>query len=108
MMHRVRWAMADDRSGPGPMLRGNVEFDETYVGGRPRGKPGKDRPKRPSGRGTAKAPVMTMVERGGNVRAFPIERVNATTLQGAILGHVDGRSRIMTDEWASYRGIGDC
>jgi transposase-like protein len=35
MMHRVRWSM-DGGGEPGGMLRGAVEVDETYVGGKPR------------------------------------------------------------------------
>jgi hypothetical protein len=53
------------------MLTGRVEVDETYVGGKPRlgNKEG-----RKTGRGTSKAPVVALVERGGSVRAFPIAR----------------------------------
>src|SRR5213594_3275707 len=35
LMHRIRWAMADNSEGP---LGGIVEADETYVGGKPRAK----------------------------------------------------------------------
>jgi hypothetical protein len=35
MMHRVRFAMAEDWKGQ-PKLSGIVESDETYVGGEPR------------------------------------------------------------------------
>lgn len=33
-------------------------------------------------------------------------RVDGATLKGAIRENVDRSSRIMTDEWSSYRGIG--
>jgi hypothetical protein len=46
-----------------------------------------------TGRGTKKTPVVVLVERGGRVRAKPIERVDAANLQGAIREHVDRRSR---------------
>ena len=34
LMHRIRWAMADDHATP-TKLSGTVEVDETYVGGKP-------------------------------------------------------------------------
>ena len=86
------------------LLSGTVEVDETYVGGRPRKEHGKPKAKR--GRGTKKVPVVALVERGGKVRAHKIDSVSAKTLKGAIRENVDRKSRIMTDEWRSYRGIG--
>ena len=53
-----------------------------------------------------KTPVVALVERDGKARAFPIERVNAATLKGAVRENVDRSAMIMTDEWASYRGLG--
>jgi hypothetical protein len=35
-----------------------------------------------------------------------VERVDGATLKGAIRENVDRKARIMTDEWAAYRGIG--
>jgi transposase-like protein len=84
-------------------LKGTIEVDETYVGGKPR--PGSDE-KAKRGRGTKKVPVVALVERDGRVRAHKIERVDGATLKAAIRENVDRSSRIMTDEWSSYRGIG--
>lgn len=101
MAHRIRHAMARDPLKG--MLQGRIEVDETYVGGKPRPHSGvKAKP----GRGTAKTPVVALVERNGNVRAKPIERVDAKTLKTAIRENVDPSSMILTDEWAAYRGIG--
>ena len=53
------------------MLRGIVEADETYVGGKPRKR--NRRPdgggNAPRGRGTSKTPVIGAAERGGKVVA---------------------------------------
>jgi transposase-like protein len=100
LMHRIRFAMADE-PGSTPKLQGIVEADETYVGGKPRYKG-----RNPTGRGTRKTPVMALVERGGNVRALRLPRVNAKNLKRAIREHVHPDSKIMTDELPAYRGAG--
>ena len=99
---RIREAMKKEPMAG--LLKGTVEVDETYVGGKPRKEAGA--PKARRGRGTKKVPVVALVERGGRVRARKIDRVDGATLKGAIRENVDRTSRIMTDEWAAYRGIG--
>lgn len=97
--HRIREAM---RQQPlAGMLKGNVEIDETYVGGKPRYKGHSKR-----GRGTSKAPVVVLVERSGRARSFPVDRVDAKSLHSAAVQHIDSGSTIFTDEFASYLGIG--
>lgn len=111
LMHRIRFAMAIDHDTP-PKLSGTVEADETYVGGKPRYrepystlKPKSHRYR--TGRGTKKAPVFAVVERGGQVRAMPIDRVNKANLGGELRRTVDLRaSRLITDEEASYIKVG--
>ena len=49
---------------------------------------------------------MVLVERNGQARSKPIERVDAVTLKGEIRRKVHKDSTIMTDEWSSYCGIG--
>jgi transposase-like protein len=96
LTHRIREAMRID--GPTEPLKGTVECDETYVGGRATGA---------RGRGARrKTPVMVLVERDGSARAMPIERVTAAQLKGAIRVYVSHDSKIVTDDFASYRGIG--
>ena len=102
-MHRIRLAMTPEKRGRSPKLKGFVECDETYVGGKPRPGTGYHKP----GRGTAKTPVFGMVERGGSIhRARGYGRERCKTLKGAIKECVDAGATIMTDEWPSYRGIG--
>ncbi len=100
LAHRIRAAMKE-----GPLVRGlkgTVEVDETYIGGKPRSK--KDKNKR--GRGTKKTPVMVLVERGGKAFSKPIKKVDASTLKSSIREMVNQQATIMTDEWPSYWGIG--
>lgn len=97
MAHRIRFAMKEEPLAS--MLRGTVEADETYIGGKTHGgKRGRGAPK--------KTAVLALVERNGRVRSKPVERVNAAHLKGAIRESVHVDSRIMTDEWFGYQGIG--
>jgi hypothetical protein len=60
------------------------------------------------GRGSErKTPVLALVERDGRAVSKPVERVDAANLKGTIRELVDKDAAIMTDEWPSYRGIGD-
>lgn len=102
LTHRIRSAMREDPLAS--LLKGVVEVDETYIGGKPR-KGGNGEPNK-RGRGTKKTPVMAMVERKGNIVSKPIENVTAKTLKSAIREAVDKESKIMTDEWGCYEGIG--
>lgn len=97
MAHRIRFAMKQGAFDK--MLRGAVEVDETYVGGKKRG--GK------RGRGSEnKTPVLVLVERSGNARTKVIEHVDRKTLHGEINTHVNPDSTIITDDWPAYKGIG--
>lgn len=74
MLHRIRHAVKA-KSFNKPMS-GVIECDETYIGGRHRGK---------RGRGSEnKTPVFGMVTRGGEIRTMPIPDVKRSTLQGII------------------------
>ena len=102
LMHRIRFAMAPANRQDGGKLRGTVEVDECYIGGR-----GRWKGHRPRGRPNPrdKAPVVGLVERGGRVRALAVADVTAKTLKGAIREHVETSARLMTDEYQCYRGL---
>lgn len=96
LAHRIREAM---RAEPvASLLRGSVQCDETFVGGKPRKGTGKHK----RGRGTKKAPVVAIVETGGRVRSYPVQTVNAETLREALQNHVHPSAQIVTDELGSY------
>ena len=98
LAHRIRLAMRYEPIAS--MLKGTVEVDETYIGGKARG--GK------RGRGAGKKTVvLTLVERDGRARSKPVETISAKDLKGAIRENVDKIARIMTDELPSYKGIGN-
>ena len=97
LAHRIRFAM--QQMPLKAVLKGTVEVDETYIGGKSRlGK---------RGRGSErKTPVVALVERGGKMRTKVVERVSAKALKGAIRENVKKSAAIMTDEFSSYRGLG--
>lgn len=102
MLHRIRFAMADSADGMLGPGGGDVEVDETYVGGKPRYKGTSKR-----GRGTKKQPVVALVQRGGKVKTRTVADVTAKTLKGIIRENVDPSARIITDDNKSYNGIGE-
>jgi transposase-like protein len=106
LAHRIRAAM--DEKTLAPTLKGTVEVDETYVGGKPRNSTRKKYydMNQFKGRGTLKTPVMVLVQRGGGAVSHPVERVDAFNLKSAIIENVNENSTIMTDEWHAYKGIG--
>jgi transposase-like protein len=103
LMHRIRFALAP---GGGQKLKGLVELDETYVGGKVRPHPHRAGRPRKRGRGTRKVPVFAMVERDGGIHRRVVANVSAKTLHAALAGSVDNRSVIVTDEFATYAPIG--
>jgi len=111
MAHRIREAM--NETSPAP-LGGEgkiVEADEAYHGkretpvvsaqrkGRPYTKGGK------SG-GTQKRPIVALVERGGEARAFHMPHVTAKNIRQVLVTHADRKSRLHTDESQLYPTVG--
>jgi hypothetical protein len=91
-----------------PRLSGDLEADETYVGGRPRNKGRRENRKRQGfGAARAKVPVFAIVQRGGDVRAQVMPKVTARNLRDAIRASADVEgSRLRTDDLHPYRKIG--
>src|SRR4051794_6492316 len=85
MSHRIREAMRDGSLGPLGGQGSIVEADETYYGE-------KDDPavrRRPGQRGpVGKRPVVGLVERGGKVRTFHVDKVNKDTVEGIVRKNV--------------------
>ncbi len=95
MGHEIRkHMMAVDGDEP---LGGEVEVDETYVGGH---RPGV------RGRGAAgKTVVLGMLDRDGDVITRVVPNVRRATLQPIIEANVVKGSTVHTDELASYDGL---
>ena len=102
LFHRIREAMAED---PFKLrMGGTVEVDETFIGGKPRIGQVKNKSEARLW-GHRKAKVVTLVERDGRAHSFRAANLSAETLQGAVRRHVARGSRVVTDEWKSYRGL---
>ena len=84
-------------------LSGEVEMDETYIGGRRVGKPGSKRGR--PGPDSHKVAVFGMVQRGGNVVARIVPDVKAKTLLPHAIERVMPASHVFTDELTSYNGL---
>jgi len=100
VQNRIREAMATDQ---GQLLKGIVEMDETYIGGKPRYK-GKSK----RGRGTDKMAVMGAVERGGKVVAKPAaeNKLSFKILSGFVKENIDTKqAELVTDEYRGYSGM---
>lgn len=103
MGHRIRRATKQDKS----MLFGEIEVDETYVGGKSRNKHASARIKGASGRSTENKTVLFgMLQRSGDVKANIIPNVKSETLQDQILEYVDRSSSLYTDDFRGYREVG--
>jgi transposase-like protein len=98
LSHRIRLAMTD--SGTLEKMKGIVEADETYVGGKRKGSGIVGRSLKSN-----KTPVFSLLERGGNVYSQPVERVTSKNLKRIIKKNVDKSAIMMTDDFTSYRGL---
>ncbi len=93
MFNEIRKLMAENVNP----LTGQVEVDETYVGGKRAGR---------RGRGAqGKTVVMGMTEREGSAIAKVVPNVKARTLLPMIAKHISNNSTIFTDELPSYNQI---
>jgi transposase-like protein len=104
MLHRIRLAM---RQGTFEMLSGEVEVDETYIGGKARNMHKAQRARK-VGRGRKagnKVVVVGMVERGGKVRASVVDNIKRRTLQSYVRDAVEPGSAVYTDALPSYTGL---
>jgi len=94
MWKQIRTTLAD---GNGVKFFGSVEVDETYVGGKKRGK---------RGRGSEnKTVVLGMVERKGRAKGIVVPDVKAKTLVPQIEANVTKDATVYTDDLLSYNRL---
>jgi len=109
MLHRIRLAM---KTGTFEKFSGEIEADETYIGGKVINMHA-DR-KRKRGRGTGgvgKAIVMGLLQRNNKTKTSKVKvkhvpNARRETVQGEIFQHVEPGSQVFTDALPSYEKLG--
>jgi transposase-like protein len=108
MLHRIRLAV---QSGSIGKMSGEVEADETYIGGLSRNMNTSRRSRRAKGTGgIGKAIVMGLLERStamkkSRVKLKHIPNVRRKTVQNEIRENVDTKAQLFTDTCGGYSGI---
>jgi transposase-like protein len=107
MDHRIRLSMQDDfygtkLGGDG----GEVEVDESFIGGKARNMHLSERKRRITGTGGKdKTAVMGILERGGKVRTVVVPNRRKKILQEEVHKHVEVGAALYTDALLSYEGL---
>ena len=102
MLQRIRYAMHTGTIE----LDGEVEVDETFIGGKARNMHKAERERKIHGRGpVGKAIVMGLLERHGRVQVAVVPDREAKTLQPRVRAVVKGGAELMTDALPSYKGL---
>lgn len=111
MAHRICEAMREEIGSSSPMGGEGqiVEADETYFGQKetkPKTRTSGE-PFKYGGKGPAtKIAVVSLVERGGRVRSFKVDRADKNTVREIVVTNVRRESRLQTDESRLYTELG--
>jgi transposase-like protein len=103
LLHRIRLAM---QTGTFQKLDGEIEVDETFIGGKARNMHKHTRARRITGTGGKdKAIVAGVLQRGGEMRAAVVSDTRRATLQAGVREHVETGSAVYSDAWVGYSGL---
>ena len=101
--HRIRLMLGDEST---EKLSGEVEADETFIGGKARNMHLAKKARRITGTGTKdKTAVMGILERGGKVKTTVVPNRKKTALQAEVKKHVEAGAALYTDALLSYEGL---
>lgn len=101
MLQRLRLALQDEKGGK---LSGNIEVDETFIGGKSRNMHKSVRARRIKGTGGAgKVAVMGLLDRQTReVRTMVVPNVRRRSLHREVNNHVELGSTVYSDALRSY------
>ncbi len=103
MLHRIRLSHQQKH---GNKLSGQVEADETFIGGKARNMHAHKKARKITGTGGKdKTAVLGILERGGRARTKVIDNTKKKTLQREVREHVLAGSALFTDALKSYEGL---
>src|SRR5580704_7613262 len=107
MLQRARLAVQDPQSGG--KLSGEVEVDETFIGGKARNMHGDVKARKIQGRRgpEGKAIVAAVLERGGKVRAKVVDKRKKKDLHALVRENVELNSALYSDALKSYDGLNE-
>lgn len=101
--HRIRLALT---MGTFNKLSGQIEADETFIGGKARNMHKSERTRKVTGTGGKdKTAVLGIMERGGKVVMKVIDNTKKRTLQKEVREHALAGSALFTDSLESYEGL---
>lgn len=103
MLHRLRHA-AETKSFNGPM-DGDVEVDETYIGGKAKNMHAVQRKTKEQYRN--KATVIGVLKRDGELRAAHLPNSTRETIQNTVRENVSTDARLITDRAQQYKTLHD-
>ncbi len=102
--HRIRLALHNGSFEN--LLKGEVEADETFIGGKARNMHKSKRERVITGTGGKdKTAVMGILERGGKVRTAVVPNRKKSALQAEVRKHVEAGAALYTDALKSYEGL---
>jgi hypothetical protein len=104
LLHRLRYMF--NHPSFKELLSGEVEVDETYIGGKSQNKHKSKRINmNAKGENNPKTPVVALLQRDGNVMAGTVRITDSETLKGIIYKNVGLGSSIITDSARQYHGL---
>jgi transposase-like protein len=106
VLHRIRVAMKNGTIEKLGALGGEVEVDETFIGGKAANMHKAKRKAKIKGRGAVgKEIVMGLLERGGEVKTKHVKDTKRSTLHKEIAANVEHGTAVYTDALPSYEGL---